>query len=253
MTRDYLSLAGQLADAARAAVMPLFGQDFGCTFKEDGSPLTDADLASEKAMCELLEREVPDHAIWSEERGRQQGDWLWILDPIDGTKSFASGCPLFTVLIGLLHEGEPVLGVIEAPATGERWIGDGSNCSYTDAAGTTRNCRVRPPVPLTEAIAASTLPPQNATERRITEAAGVFRYGGDAYNFALVAAGRMHFSFDSNLQPYDYMPLLPVIEGAGGCIAEFSGKRPSLDGDGSAIAAADRSMLDEILALAADG
>ena len=232
--------------------MPLFCQDCRCRIKEDGSPVTDADLASEKAMWQLLEREVPDHAIWSEESGRQQGDWLWILDPIDGTKSFASGCPLFTVLIGLLHEGKPVLGVIDAPATGERWSGDGSNCIYTDASGASRNCRVRRPVPIAECVAATTLPPADPAGRRIAAAAGVFRYGGDAYNFASVAAGRMHLAFDCGMQPYDYMPLLPIIEGAGGCIAEFSGEPPSIDGDGSAIAAPDRGMLEEALSIAAD-
>ena len=232
--------------------MPLFGQQVQYRLKEDGSPVTDADLASEKAMCELLELEVPDHAIWSEERGRQQGEWLWILDPIDGTKSFASGCPLFTVLIGLLHKDEPVLGVIDAPATGERWVGDGATCSYTDAAGASRNCRVRPSVPLAETLAATTLPPADAASRRIAAAAGVFRYGGDAYNFASVADGRMHFAFDCNMQPYDYMPLMPIIEGAGGRVADFSGRRPGIRGDGSVIAAADSRMLDEILSLAAD-
>ena len=253
LSSQYLQLANRLADAARAAIMPRFGKQCHYRIKEDGSPVTDADLASEEAMCALLEREAPDHAVWSEESGRRQGDWLWILDPIDGTRSFASGCPLFTVLIGLVHKGEPVLGVIDAPATGERWAGDGSSCIYTSAAGVSDRCRVRPSVPLAEAIAATTLPPDDAAGRKIAAVPAIFRYGGDAYNFAAVASGRMHFAFDCNLQPYDYMPLIPVIEGAGGRVAELSGRRPSIDGDGSFIAAADDGMLKEILALAADG
>ncbi len=243
---DYAGLANRLADAARAAILPLFRTDVAQRTKADGTPVTAADVAAEQAMRDILAKEAPSHAVWGEEGERQDGEWLWVLDPIEGTRSFISGCPLFTVLICLLRDGEPVLGVIDAPALDERWSGNGSSATLT-VGGRSKPCRVSHAPELASATCATTLPPMDEEGARLDRAVGSNRYGGDAYNFASVAAGWMHLAFDQYMQPYDYLAVIPIVEGAGGFVAEFSGRRPSIGGDRSAIAAASRELLDEAL------
>ncbi|KXV53856.1 histidinol phosphate phosphatase, partial [Gluconobacter japonicus] len=120
-----LAVAEACADAARRTVIPHFRTSLQADAKSDDSPVTVADRAAEKVMRTILEEALPDHAILGEESGMSghKGDWLWVLDPIDGTRAFLTGRPTFGTLISLFHKGRPVLGLIDQPLTGERWIG----------------------------------------------------------------------------------------------------------------------------------
>jgi len=233
-------LAGRLADAAGAVAMRYFRGRLAVDAKRDASPVTVADREAETAMRAILEAERPDDGIFGEEHGRARTDaeTVWVLDPIDGTKSFVIGKPLFGTLIAAVRRGRPVVGVIDCPALAERWVG---------VAGrpTTRNgepVRTRAGAELADAWLATTTPDMfaGADAEAFGRLRGAVRhtvYGGDCHSYGLLASGSLDLVAEANMQPYDYMALVPVIEGAGGVVTDWRGAPLTLESDGRVLAA----------------
>jgi len=238
----FLALAAELADAAGAAIRPYFRQPLAVDDKPDLTPVTVADRAAEQVMRRLIERRFPQHGIVGEEFGRVRDDaeLVWMLDPIDGTKSFISGVPLFGTLIALLHAGEPVLGIIDQPVSGERWIGaKGRPTTFNGAPIRCREC-----AGLERATLFATTPDMfdgadAAAFGRVAGAVKLVRFGADCYAYGLLASGFVDLVIEASLKPYDYCAMIPIVTGAGGIATDWRGGRLGLGGDGRVLVAGD--------------
>jgi inositol-phosphate phosphatase/L-galactose 1-phosphate phosphatase/histidinol-phosphatase len=197
-------------------------------------------------MRRLILGEYPDHGIHGEELGleRIDAEWVWVIDPIDGTKAFISGMPLFGVLIALCRNGRPVLGVIDQPISRERWVGaDGVPTTLNGAPVSVREC-----ARLAQATLFTTAPemmdgPAAAPYERLRQAVKLPRYGGDCYAYAMLAGGHVDLVVERKLKPFDYCALVPVVEGAGGVMTDWAGLSLSISGGpGQVIAAGDRRV-----------
>lgn len=254
---EFVELGERLADAAGEVVLRYFRGRLSVETKADLSPVTLADREAEAVMREILSREVPDHDVLGEEHGelRQDSDYLWILDPIDGTRSFVTGNPLFGTLIALTFKGRPILGVVALPATGERWIGAaGRPTVHRDARGEVRPVAVRDTASIDQAILRCTSPtmfaacPDDvAAFERLTQASRMTLFGGDCFCYVQLASGWVDLVVEGDLQPYDYMALLPVVEGAGGCASDWEGRALTVESDGRVVFAASARLRDEAL------
>ena len=250
----YLALAVDLADAAGEAIRPYFRQPLAVDDKPDLSPVTIADRAAEMAMRRLIALRFPAHGIFGEEFGRERPDaeFTWVLDPIDGTKSFISGVPLFGTLIALAYRGRPILGIIDQPISRERWIGAaGRPTTFNGAA-----VRCRPCPALAAATVFSTSPDMfkgddAAAHARVASAAKLVRFGADCYAYGLLALGCIDLVIEASLKPYDFSAMLPIVEGAGGFASDWQGAPLTLASDGRVVAAGDRRAHLETLALLA--
>jgi myo-inositol-1(or 4)-monophosphatase len=250
-----VAAAEHAADLAGAVIRPLFRSALLVEAKGDASPVTEADRAAERALRAFLANRFPSHGIMGEEYGTERGDaeYLWVLDPIDGTRAFLTGRPLFGTLIGLLHRGVPVLGLIDQPVTGERWLGaQGHGTRFTSPLGGT--AQVRPCARLAEAELAVTSPDifdaaQRPGFERVRQAARRVTWGGDCYAYGLVALGLVDAVVEATLQPWDWAALVPVIEGAGGRMTDWQGQALTLDSLGEVIAVGDAALLPEIVGL----
>ncbi len=244
------SFACVLADLARPMALEHFRQNIAVEHKADLSPVTYADRSIEAAMRALIEKTYPGHGILGEEHGTSNIDsaHVWVLDPIDGTKSFVTGMPTFGTLIALLEDGRPTLGVISIPPTGELWIGrDGEATLFNRVA-----CHASACARLADALIYTTSPDNFDAAGlemfdRISNRAAMRRYGGDCYCYGLLASGHIDAVMEMNLQPYDFMALVPVIEGAGGVISDWQGQALHLGSDGYVVAAATPDLHAEIL------
>ena len=247
----YLALAADLADAAGEAIRPYFRVPLAVDDKPDLSPVTAADRAAEAAMRRLIAARFPDHGIIGEEFGpeREDAEFVWVLDPIDGTKSFISGVPLFGTLIALARHRRPVLGIIDQPISRERWIG--ASGSPTTLNGKPIRCRPCPG--LAAATVFSTAPDMfkgadSAAYARVARAAKLVRYGADCYAYGLLALGFIDVVIEASLKPYDFSALIPVVEGAGGIVSDWQGAPLGLGSDGRVLFAGDRRTHQEALA-----
>ncbi len=249
-----IRLANRLADAAGDAIRPLFRGDWQAEQKEDHSAVTEADRAAEAAMRQLLESERADDGIIGEEYGatREHAARQWVLDPIDGTQSFVAGRPIFGTLIALLQDGWPVLGIIDQPILGERWVGViGEPTMFNGKPVKTRACRA-----LEGASVATTSPHAFAEEDvdaylRVVAKAYPKRpwpvYGGDCYNYGLLASGHVDIVIESGLKLHDFAALVPVVEGAGGTMSDWQGHPLDANSDGRVLALGEPARLEEVL------
>ncbi|MFD2234888.1 histidinol-phosphatase [Phaeospirillum tilakii] len=251
---EYVALALRLADAARPVVRRYFRTPIAVDTKADASPVTVADREVEATMRAILATEVPDHGILGEEQGRDHCDaeWVWVLDPIDGTAAFISGKPSFGTLIALAHRGRPVLGIIDQAYTDERWLGVAGHPTTLNG----QPVAVRACPDLAHAQASTTAPELfDAATRpgwdRIAARVGRLRYGSDCYAYALVATGFVDLVVEAGLKPYDYAALVPVVEGAGGIMTDWAGRGLTIESDGRVVAAGDPRTLAEALAVLA--
>ncbi len=251
-----IALAERLADAAGAAIRPYFRAPHGLETKADHSPVTLADRASEAAMRALIEAHFPDDAIIGEEYGTKEGSSgrAWVLDPIDGTRAFISGRPIFGTLIGLVIDGWPVLGVIDQPILRERWLGViGRPTLFNGSRAHTRTC-----ASLVGAALATTSPhlfDDHQADHFVSLARavsdGAMRqgpiYGGDCYNYACLASGHLDIVVEAGLKLHDFAALVPVVEGAGGRMCDWAGDPLTADSTGDVIAAGDPARIEEIV------
>ena len=250
--------AATLAEASAAAILPWFRKNVAVDVKDGPvwDPVTEGDRAGERAIRELIERHYPDHGIHGEEYGIKQGrsPFTWVLDPVDGTRAFVSGMPTWATLIGLNYEGRPMLGLMNQPVVGDMFYGnpEGAWHSYR---GTVAPIMTRKGVPLARATVGTTAPELYRSEenqRRFQSLRGkaqLTRYGGDAYFFCLMAAGHIDIAMDCGLQIYDIAPLLPIVTGAGGVAAEWTGG--DIAKGGNVITAGSQALLDEAMAIMA--
>jgi len=250
----FLALAIDLADAAGEAIRPYFRRPIAVDDKPDLSPVTAADRAAEAVMRELIRRRFPAHGIIGEEFGREreEAEFTWVLDPIDGTKSFISGVPLFGTLIALAYAGRPILGIIDQPISRERWIG-------ASGRPTTLNgmpVRCRPCSSLAAATVFATSPDMfkgadAAAFAGVAAAAKLVRFGADCYAYGLVAHGFIDLVVEASLKPYDFSAMLPIVEGAGGIASDWWGMQLTLASDGRVLVAGDRRAHQQALQLLA--
>ncbi len=251
----YLPLALELADLAGEVVRAHFRTPLDVERKEDESPVTAADRKAEQVMRRRLLEAVPDHAVLGEEYAHREGrtPFAWCLDPIDGTKAFITGRPLFAVLVALLFEGRPVLTVVDQPILGDRWTA----CRGHGARWNGRPIRTRPCPDLARASASATSPDmfespaQQRALARLQQRVGLMVWGGDAVGYALMASGFVDVVVEASLKPYDYLPLVPLIEEAGGRISDWQGRPLGLDSAGEVVAVGDPRLHGPLLELLA--
>ncbi|PAX07542.1 inositol monophosphatase family protein [Sphingomonas lenta] len=256
VTQADLDLAQRLADAAGAAIRPYFRNEHGAEEKEDGSPVTLADRAAEAAMRRLLDAEAPGDGVVGEEYGEKPGvtGRRWVLDPVDGTRSFTAGRPIFGTLIALVHEGWPVLGVIDQPIAAERWLGAaGRPTTFNGAPVHTRVC------PELRGAMLATTSPHLFTDADVPHymalVAAVYGtktgqgpiYGGDCYNYGLLASGWLDLVCESGLKLHDFAALAPIVEGAGGRMCDWNGDPLTADAQGHVLAIGDPARTDDVL------
>ncbi|MBL8631335.1 MAG: histidinol-phosphatase [Rhodospirillaceae bacterium] len=240
-----IALVHRLADASGEIVLGHFRKGVSVDTKTDASPVTVADRDSEAKMRELIRIAFPHHGIIGEEHGSENADaeWVWVLDPIDGTKSFINGVPLFGTLIALMHKGVPWLGCINHPALRERWVGGAGQPTTLNH----QPCHTRACPDLKQATVYTTdmqyfEPAEHAAFMRLGAAAGVYRTGGmDCYGYAMVAAGWTDIVCEHVSQLHDFAALAPVIEGAGGIVTDWHGKKLKQNSTGHVLACGDRT------------
>lgn len=250
---EFVTLAHRLADAAGEIQRRWFRTPVAVDAKADRSPVTIADREAEAVMRELIEATFPEHGILGEEHGRArtEAEHVWVLDPIDGTKSFVSGRPLFGTLIGLLHGGRPVLGVIDQAILGERWLGVAGAPTLCNG----RVCRTRSCGEPGRALLSCTspqmfhAPAERAALERVLASVRQAIWGGDCYGAGLLALGFVDLVIEADLEPYDVLPLVPVVEGAGGRLTDWAGRPPGLASDQRMVAAGDARLHARILEL----
>jgi inositol-phosphate phosphatase/L-galactose 1-phosphate phosphatase/histidinol-phosphatase len=252
---DFITLALSLADAAGEAIRPYFRQPLTVDDKADLTPVTAADRAAEQAMRSLIESRFPEHGIIGEEFGRirENAEFMWTLDPIDGTKSFISGVPLFGTLIALTRAKRPILGIIDQPISRERWVGVARR--PTTLNGAVVHCRAC--AGLAAATLFATTPDMfkggdAAAFARMSAAAKLTRFGADCYAYGLLAAGFIDLVLEADLKPYDFCPMVPIVEGAGGLATDWRGTPLDLASEGRVLIAGDRHTHEAALALLAD-
>ena len=229
--------AVQLADAARALIVPQFRANLSPESKSDNSPVTIADRAAEKKMREMINKNYPTHGIIGEEFGEDKtdADMVWVLDPIDGTRSFITGSQMFCTLIALVVAGKPVIGIIDMPMLNERWLGirqsENNGCQNANdyaAFFNGKQCRVSNTGDLQKATIISTTYGQgdnneNEFLKRLSAKAGYLRLGGDGGAYGCVASGFADIAADMQMHLHDYLALVPVVRGGGGIISDWQG------------------------------
>ena len=246
-----IALAHRLADAAGVVIRPHFRALAAVETKADTSPVTVADRAAEAAIRAILQVERPEDGIIGEEYGEERAGSrrLWVIDPIDGTRAFIAGRPLFGTLISLLDDGVPVLGVIDQCIAHDRWVGAaGTPTALNGAVIRSRKC-----AHVHRAHLGTTSPDifgsDAAAFQRVRAAAGDTIYGGDNHNYAMIATGCLDIVVENGLQLYDWAALVPVVEGAGGAMTDWTGAPLRPGSNGQVIAVGDPALLPEIIAL----
>ena len=251
---DYEAFLHRLADIAADLVLPHFRMSTDVANKDVSGfdPVTIADRSTETAIRAAIETAFPDHGILGEEFGGQNldADFVWVIDPIDGTRSFIAGLPVWGVLVGLLQGGKPTLGMMSQPFTGERFFGGAGSASYQGPGGP-RRLKTRSCATIDQAVLFTTSPldfneVDLAAYRRVERQARLARYGTDCYAYCMLADGNVDAVVESGLQPYDILPLVPIIEGAGGQVTDWQGNPPP--DSGQIIATGDARLHAHLLA-----
>ncbi len=259
VTPELIAFANRLADTSGKVIRPLFRQRIDVAHKQgihDFDPVTEADKGAERAIREVLARERPDDGILGEEYGEQEGrsGYRWVLDPVDGTRAFITGRHEWGSLIALEHDDRPVLGILDQPVLGERFVGvDGA--AHLVQAGKASVLRTRDCARLSDAVLCATDPGAYFTKEQLSAFARVervvkmTRYGGDCYLFAALALGFVDVVIEANFHAWDVAALIPLVEGAGGVITSWDGG--SARSGKSILASGDRRIHAEAMTLLA--
>ncbi len=249
---DLLAFAHRLADAAGEVIRPYFRAENETEDKRpDGSydPVTLADKEAELAIRALIETDYPGHKIYGEEHGAEWGDqFTWVVDPIDGTRSFIGGFPTWGTLIALNDGGRAVIGIMDQPVIGERFVGTPDGAWLNG-----RPLKTRPCASLSEAVLYSTTPDMFEPDHdlpafhRVEAQVQMRRFGGDCYQYGMLAHGLNDLIIEAKMAPYDIQALIPLVEGAGGIVTNWEGERAEMAG--RILAAGDKRVHEVALAL----
>jgi myo-inositol-1(or 4)-monophosphatase len=255
---DFASFVDHLAAAAGETILPFFRTALAVENKQAAGfdPVTAADRAAEQAMRTLIRKQFPDHGIVGEEYGSERTDaeYVWVLDPIDGTKSFITGMLAWGTLIGLMRFGEPVFGMVHQPFTRERFSGDGGAATYRGPSDK-RDLHVRKCASLGEAILSTTSPllmneADRAIFRKVEKSVRLSRYGGDCYAYCMLAAGQIDLIIETEIKPHDIVAIIPIVAGAGGIVTTW--ENGPAQGGGRIVVAGDARVHAQALALLKD-
>jgi inositol-phosphate phosphatase/L-galactose 1-phosphate phosphatase/histidinol-phosphatase len=245
--RSFLPLAHRLADAAGRIVARYFRTPVAIDDKPDASPVTVADREVEASLREMIAAEAPGHGVLGEEQGadRIDAEWVWVLDPIDGTKAFITGMPTFGTLIALVHGGEPVLGVLDQPISRERWVGvRGEQTAFNGRPVAARACGDLSGAYLFATSPSMFVGADEAVFARLASRVKLVRFGADCYAAGMIALGFADLMVEAQLKPYDYCALVPIVEGAGGRVTGWNGERLGLTTGSYMVAAGDPRVHD---------
>ena len=250
----FLDAALHITERASEIPRKYFRAEFEIDHKQDNSPVTIADQETEQFIRESLQSQFPDHAIFGEEFGREttNSEFEWIIDPIDGTRSFVSGMPLYGMLLALIRNNQPQFGIIRMPELDEVYVGDGQTATLNQSQ--TLQCSSITSIDeaiiyINEGEKINQVNP--ALFKNLSECGRVMRLGYDCYPHALLAAGKVDAVIDFDLKPYDYYSLIPVIEGAGGIITDWTGGKLSMESRGDVVSAATGALHEQVLELIA--
>ncbi len=256
--KGLLAVAHDLADQSATVILRQFRKPMDVVNKAGNAafdPVTKADKAAERTIARVIRSCLPEHGILGEEFGQERPDspFQWVIDPIDGTRSFITGTPMWGTLIGLLHQGAPVLGIMNQPFTRERFWADATTTRARDASGKTRRLATRRCPRVADALMMTTTPDifSATAERegfaRVRREVRMTRFGGDCYAYCLLASGFVDLVIEANLQTYDVVALIPIVERAGGRMTTWDGK-PATSG-GRIIASGDPALHEQALKL----
>lgn len=254
--QEFKAFANRLADDAGKIAREYFRQPFDVITKTDDSPVTIADRTIEQALRNMIETTYPDHGIYGEEFGVKdsQNGYTWVIDPIDGTKSFVVGRPTFGTLIALCKDDVPILGVIDQPILKERWVGvDGQETTLNGVPVKTRACSK-----VQFAVSMSTAPDmfkgdQIDIPEKIKKLCKTQVWGGDCYAYGLLASGFVDVVIEDSLSPYDFCALVPVVQGAGGQITDWSGAPLTIKSKGDVVALGDKDLWPDVQNIVSSG
>lgn len=241
----FVALAQTMADQSGAVLRRYFRQPLTIDSKDDLSPVTIADREVETLVRSAIEQTFPDHGILGEEFGasRTDAEYVWVIDPIDGTKSFMTGKATFGTLIALTRNGRPVVGIIDQPIIGERWLGvAGEKTTFNGNQISVRPCRAIGEATLYATTPQMFLGAEATAFARLASAVKYPLYGADCYAYGLLACGFTDLVCESSLKPYDYCALVPVVEGAGGVITDWEGRPVTINSGARILAAGDRGL-----------
>lgn len=245
--QEFTDFAKRMADEAGEIIRRHYRQPFEIVSKADESPVTIADRAVEERLRAMIEETRPQDGILGEEFGTKPSEsgLTWVIDPIDGTKSFVIGRPTFGTLIALWEGDRPLVGVIDQPILRERWVGSGGVTTHND-----RPVRTRPCPDLKAACSASTTPAMFRKTGPVWEAfdrqTKMMAWGGDCYMYGLLASGFMDICVEASLSPYDFAALVPVVQNAGGKICDYEGRPLTLESDGRVAALGDPALWPQV-------
>jgi histidinol phosphatase-like enzyme (inositol monophosphatase family) len=249
---ELLVFAHALADAGREILLPAASRLPQVEIKADLSPVTETDLAIEARLREMIAQRYPGHGILGEEYGAEgtNAAFVWVLDPIDGTAPFIAGLPVYGTLIGLAHEGRPLIGIIDHPATDDRWAGvAGRGAALNGAAIATRACGGLETAFMTNSNPDFLNPEERSSFDRLRQRVRYTQYGGSCYAYGLLASGRTDLALDSGMEIFDILAPAAVIEGAGGRVTDWQGRPIHLGWQGAVVAAGDSALHDTALAV----
>jgi len=252
LTGDFLAFALDLAQASGALIRDAVKQTTEVELKGDLSPVTPIDRAVEAEVRERITSRYPQHGILGEEYGQQQAqaEFVWVLEPIDGTKQFVAGLPTFATLLAVAHEGKPIIGIIDQPVTSERWVGAvGRHTEFNGRRIQTRECKQ-----LADAVMATSAPdyfnPATAlVYQRLLEATRWPLYGAGCHAYGQMAAGRIDVGLEADHNAHDYCALVPIVEGAGGVISDWQGAPLTISSRDQFVASGDPRIHGQVLAL----
>lgn len=239
------AFAEALADESRSILQDAVGRMPEIDIKSDLSYVTDTDRKIEEHLREMIERQFPDHGIMGEEFGSRDLDaeYVWVLDPIDGTAPFIAGIPVFGTLIAVARRGRPWIGVIDHPATADRWVGvSGERAAFNGMPIRTRACASLAPALMTNSNPDFFRPAERAAFEALRTQVRYTQYGGSCYSYGVLASGRTDLAIDGGLDPVDIFAPAAVIEGAGGIATDWLGEAITLGWKGLVLAAGDRSL-----------
>lgn len=249
--QETIAFLNKLADASGAEIRRFYRQGYKTETKSHQDPVTEADQATEKVIRKLITETYPDDGIQGEEFGVTEGtnNRIWVIDPIDGTRAFAVGRPTFVTMIALCIDGIPVAGLIDQPITNDRWIGGFGMTTHNGHPCTVRPCDGAPA--FINSPNCFKTPAETAFAKKVSDIALYETYGGDGMGYGLLAMGLCDVVIEANIKAHDIMPLVPIVQGAGGVITDWSGNVPTLhDMKGQTLVCGDARVHQRLLALA---